>query len=64
MFGSDFCEPHRKRNSDSVFDSEDSGGDFFLKFRCLESQKIGITICKIWNSGNLFAQKLSMYYRC
>ncbi len=59
-FGSDFWDPHRKRNSNSVFDSEDSGRDFFLKFGCLESQKIRIPICEIRNSGNLFAQELSM----
>ncbi len=33
---------------------------FFLKFQFLESQKIGILICNIWNSGNFFAQELSM----
>jgi hypothetical protein len=42
IFGSDFWDTHRKRNSDSVFDSKDSGRIFFLKFRCLDSQKIGI----------------------
>jgi hypothetical protein len=62
IFGSDFWDPHCKRNSNSVFDSKDSSGIFFLKFQCLESQEIGIPICKIWNSGNLFAQELSMYY--
>ncbi len=29
IFGSDFWDPHWKRNSDSVFDSEDSGRFFF-----------------------------------
>jgi hypothetical protein len=29
IFGSDFWDPHRKRNSDSVFDSEDSSRIFF-----------------------------------
>ncbi len=42
IFGSDFWDPHRKQNSDSMFDSKDSGWNLFLKFRCLESQKIGI----------------------
>jgi hypothetical protein len=46
IFGSDFWDPHRKQNSGFVFDSEDSGRIFFLKFRCLESQKIGIPIPK------------------
>jgi hypothetical protein len=30
IFGSDFWDPHRKRDSDSVFDSEDSGRIFFM----------------------------------
>jgi hypothetical protein len=30
IFGSDIWDPHRKQNSDSVFDSEDSGWNFFL----------------------------------
>jgi hypothetical protein len=46
IFGSDFWDPHHKWNSDSVFDSKDSGRIFFLKFQCLESQKIGIPIPK------------------
>jgi hypothetical protein len=29
IFGSDFWDPHCKRNSDSVFDSKDSGRFFF-----------------------------------
>ena len=64
IFGSDFWDPHRKQNSDSVFDSEDSGRIFFLKFQCLESQKIGIPIYNIRNFGNLFAQELTTSYRC
>jgi hypothetical protein len=52
IFGSDFWAPHRRWNSDSVYDSEDSGQIFFLKFRFLESQKIRIPICNFWNSGN------------
>ncbi len=64
IFGSDFLDPHCKRNSDSVFDSKDSGRIFFWKFRCLESQKIVIPICYIWNSSNLFAQELTTSYRC
>jgi hypothetical protein len=34
IFGSDFWDPHWKRNSDFIFDSKDSGGNFFLEFRC------------------------------
>jgi hypothetical protein len=34
IFGSDFWHPHCKRNSDSVFDSKDSGWIFFVKFCC------------------------------
>ncbi len=45
--GSDFWDPHRKQNSDSVFDSKDSGRKIFFEFGCLESQKIGIPIPKI-----------------
>ncbi len=63
IFGCDFWDPHCKRNSDSVFDSEDSGR-IFLKFQCLESRKIGIPICNIWNSGNLFVQELTTSHRC
>ncbi len=29
IFGSDFWDPHRKRNSNSIFDSRDSGRIFF-----------------------------------
>jgi hypothetical protein len=46
IFGSNFWDPHRKRNSDSVFNSKDSGWKIFFEFRCLESQKIGIPIPK------------------
>jgi hypothetical protein len=45
IFGSNFWNPHCKRNSDSVFYTEDSVWIFF-EFRCLESQKIGIPIPK------------------
>jgi hypothetical protein len=46
IFGSDFWDPHRKLNSNFVFDSEDSGRKIFFEFQCLESQKIGIPIPK------------------
>ncbi len=52
IFGSNFWDPHRRQNSDSVYNSKDSCRIFFLKFRFLESQKIGIPICDFWNSGN------------
>jgi hypothetical protein len=55
IFGFNFWDPHRKQNSNSVFDSKDFGRIFLLEFQCLASQKIGIPICNIWNSGNLFA---------
>ncbi len=64
IFGSNFGDPHRKRNYGSVFGSKDSVWIYFLKFQCLESQKIGIPICKIRNPGNLSVQELSMYYHC
>ncbi len=34
IFGSDFWDPHRKQNSESVFDSGYSSQIFFLEFRC------------------------------
>ncbi len=47
IFGSDFWDPHRKRNSNSVFDSEDSIWNFlFWNSQYLESHKIGIPIPK------------------
>ncbi len=44
--GSDFWDPHRKRNSDSVFDSEDSGLIFFLRIPLLKNREIRILIAK------------------
>jgi hypothetical protein len=52
IFGSDFWDPHPRRNSDSVYNSGDSGWIFFLKFQFLESQKIGIPICDFQNSSS------------
>ncbi len=46
IFCSDFWDPHRKWNSDSVFDSKDSSRTIFFEFRCLKIQKIGIPISK------------------
>jgi hypothetical protein len=34
IFGSDFWDPHQKRNSNSVIDSKDSGRKFSFEFRC------------------------------
>jgi hypothetical protein len=34
IFGSDFWDPHKKQNSDFVFDSKDSGWKIFLEFCC------------------------------
>jgi hypothetical protein len=31
IFGSFFWDPHRKRNSNSMLDSKDSGRDFFVE---------------------------------
>ncbi len=39
IFGSDFWDPHRKWNSDSVFDSEDSSRKIFLEFCCWKIEK-------------------------
>ena len=44
IFGSDFWDPHRKRNSDSVFNSEDSGRIFFLNSAVEKSRN--------WNSDS------------
>ncbi len=42
IFGSNFWDPYHKQDSNSVFDSEDSGQKIFFEFLCLESMKIGI----------------------
>jgi hypothetical protein len=47
IFGSGFWDPHRKQNSGPDYGSKDSGWKNFVKFRCLESQKIRIPILKI-----------------
>jgi hypothetical protein len=39
IFGSNFWDPHRKRNSDSVFDSKDSGQKIFREFHCWKNEK-------------------------
>ncbi len=52
ILGSNFWDPHWRRNSDSDDYSKDSGWIFFLKFWFLESQKIGIPIRDFWNSRN------------
>jgi hypothetical protein len=39
IFGSDFWDLHRKQNSDSVFDSEDSGQIFFMNSAVEKSRK-------------------------
>ncbi len=62
IFGSDFWDPHWRQNSGSVNDSEDSGRIFFLKFRFLESQKIGIPICDFRNSGNFLHRNLVLLF--
>jgi hypothetical protein len=51
IFGSNFWDPHLKRNSNSISDSKYSGQIFF-RIHLLKSHPIGILICKIWNSGN------------
>ncbi len=45
MFGSDFWDPHWKQNSDTVFDSGDSGWIFFW-IPLLKNWQIGISILK------------------
>ncbi len=39
-FGSDFWDPHRKQNSDSVFDSKDFGRIFFLNSNVWRVRKL------------------------
>jgi hypothetical protein len=46
IFGSDFWDPHRKQNSGSVSDSEDSGRKIFNQIPLLKNQEIGIPIPK------------------
>jgi hypothetical protein len=49
IFGSDFWDPHQKRNSDSVFDSGDSS-QFFLLNSAVEKTTNWNSNSKIWNS--------------
>jgi hypothetical protein len=49
IFGSDFWDPHRKQNSDSVFESEDSGWIFFSN-SAVEKSRNQNTDSKIQNS--------------
>ena len=46
IFGSDFWDPHQKRNSGSVSDSEDSGRKIFNQIPLLKNREIGISISK------------------
>jgi hypothetical protein len=46
IFGSDIWDPHRKRNSGSVSDSEDSGRKIFNQIPLLKNREIGISISK------------------
>ncbi len=46
IFGSDFWDPHRKQNSGSVSDSEDSGRRNFNQIPLLKNREIGIPIPK------------------
>jgi hypothetical protein len=46
IFGSDFWDPHWKRNSGSVSDSEDSGRKKFKQIPLLKNREIGILIPK------------------
>ena len=49
IFGSDFWDPHRKQNSDSVFDTRDSSQMFFLNSAVKKSTNWNSN-SKIWNS--------------
>ncbi len=64
FFGSNSWDLHRKWKSDFVSDSGNSGWILFLKSQCLENQKIGILICEIQNSGNLFGEELITSHCC
>ncbi len=46
IFGSDFWDPHRKGNSGSVSDSEDSGRKNFNRIPLLKNREIGTPIPK------------------
>ncbi len=49
IYGSDFWDPHRKGNSDSVFDSRYSGRNSFLN-STVEKSSNRNSDSKIWNS--------------
>jgi hypothetical protein len=51
IFGSDFWDPHRKRNSNLVYDSEDSGRKFFSQILMSGESENWNFDSKIWNSG-------------
>jgi hypothetical protein len=57
IFGSDFWDPHWKQNSDSVFDSGDSGWIFFLN-SAVEKSTNQNSDSKIWN----FEEKLTKVF--
>ncbi len=46
IFGSNFWDPHRKQNSGSVSNSEDSGRKIFYQIPLLKNREIGIPIPK------------------
>ncbi len=46
IFGSNFWDPHWKRNSNSVFDSKNSGQIFFFQILLFKNREIGIRIPK------------------
>ncbi len=65
IFGSDFWEPHWRRNSDSVYDSEDSGRIFFFEIPISgepENWNSNLRFLEFWllhrNSVHLFVANL------
>ncbi len=51
IFGSDFWDPHWKRKSDPVYDSEDSGRNFFSRILMSGESENWNSDSKIRNSG-------------
>jgi hypothetical protein len=51
IFGSDFWDPHWKRDSDPIYDSEDSGWKFFSQIPMSGESENWNSNFKIWSSG-------------
>jgi hypothetical protein len=52
IFGSDFWDPHCKRNSDSIFNSKDSDRNFPFEIPMSGESENRNSDSEIWDSGN------------